>query len=55
MRGIDGRDLGRLVAVAVPSLAGATVAVSVLENIGVPNASAFYLAAVVATAFVAGT
>jgi two-component system, OmpR family, sensor histidine kinase KdpD len=56
MRPIDRRDLLRLVAVAIPSLAGATVAVSVLqEYVGVPNASAVYLAAVVATAFVAGT
>jgi two-component system sensor histidine kinase KdpD len=44
------------VAVAVPSLAGATVAIVVLQDyVGVPNASAVYLAAVVATAFVAGT
>jgi two-component system, OmpR family, sensor histidine kinase KdpD len=44
------------VAVALPALAGATVAIVVLEDyVGVPNASAVYLAAVVATAFVAGT
>ena len=43
-------------AVALPALAGATVAIVVLEDyVGVPNASAVYLAAVVATAFVAGT
>lgn len=55
MRRIDRRDLARLVAVAVPSLAAATLAVAVLQAVGVPNASAVYLAAVVATAFVAGT
>ena len=43
-------------AVALPALAGATVAIIILEEyVGVPNASAVYLAAVVATAFVAGT
>ena len=43
-------------AVALPALAGATVAIVILEEyVGVPNASAVYLAAVVATAFVAGT
>jgi two-component system sensor histidine kinase KdpD len=56
MRRINRRDLLRLLAVAVPSLTGATLAISVLEAyVGVPNASAMYLAAVVATAFVAGT
>ena len=46
----------RLLAVAVPSLAIATIAASLLEDvIGVPNASAVYLAAVVVTALVAGT
>ena len=46
----------RLLAVAVPSLAIATIAASLLEDvIGVPNASAVYLAAVVDTALVAGT
>jgi hypothetical protein len=55
MRRIDRRDLGRHLAVALPSLAGATLAIAVLECLGVPNASAVYLAAVVATAFVAGT
>ena len=43
-------------AVGVASLAAATVAVNLLEaNLGVPNASAVYLVAVVATAIVAGT
>lgn len=55
MRRIDRRDFGRLPAVAIPSLAGATLAISLLQGAGVPNASAVYLAAVVATAFVAGT
>jgi two-component system sensor histidine kinase KdpD len=55
MRRIDLRELGRLLAVAGPSLAGATLAIAALQNIGVPNASAVYLAAVVATAFVTGT
>ncbi len=46
----------RLLAIAIPSLAIATIAASLLEDvIGVPNASAVYLAAVVVTALVAGT
>jgi two-component system sensor histidine kinase KdpD len=56
MRRIDRRALARLLAVAVPALGGATLLVAFLEQyIGVPDASAAYLAAVVATAFVAGT
>ncbi len=56
MRRMHGRDLARFLAVAVPSLAGATLGVAVLQaDIGVPNASALYLAAVVLTAFVAGS
>lgn len=55
MRRINPRDMARLLAVAGPSLAGATIAVAALQGVGVPNASAVYLAAVVATAFVAGT
>jgi two-component system sensor histidine kinase KdpD len=56
VRRVHRPDLVRLVAVALPALAGATVAIIVLEDyVGVPNASAVYLAAVVATAFVAGT
>jgi two-component system sensor histidine kinase KdpD len=55
MRRINRRDVVRLLAVAVPSLAGATLAIAVLQGFGVPNASAVYLAAVVATAFAAGT
>jgi two-component system sensor histidine kinase KdpD len=55
MRAINLRDLGRLLAIAVPSLAGATLAIALLQGAGVPNASAVFLAAVVAIAFVAGT
>jgi two-component system sensor histidine kinase KdpD len=55
MRRLDRRDLARLLAAAVPSLAGATLAVALLQSAGVPNASVVYLAAVVATAFAAGT
>jgi two-component system sensor histidine kinase KdpD len=56
MRRTNPRDVARLLAVAVPSLAMATLAVAVLQEfVGVPNASAVYLVAVVATAFVAGT
>jgi two-component system, OmpR family, sensor histidine kinase KdpD len=50
------RDVGRLVAVAISSLAVATIIVWVLQDrLGVPNPSAVYLVAVVATAFVAGS
>ena len=56
MRRFRRPDLARLLAVAVPSLAGATLVIGVLEEyVGVPTASAVYFAAVVATAFVAGT
>jgi two-component system sensor histidine kinase KdpD len=56
LHSLDRRDLVRLVAVALPSLAAASIVVALLEaRIGVPNASAAYFAAVVATAFVAGT
>jgi two-component system sensor histidine kinase KdpD len=49
------RDVRILVAVAVPSLAGATLAVALLEGVvGVPNASTVYLLAVIACAFAAG-
>ena len=44
------------IAVAIGSLAAATVAVALLQDgLGVPNPSAVYLVAVVATALVAGT
>jgi two-component system sensor histidine kinase KdpD len=56
MRRVSGRDVARLLAVALPSLGGATIAIGLLQEfVRVPNASALYLAAVVATAFVAGT
>jgi two-component system sensor histidine kinase KdpD len=48
--------LARLAAVVLPTLTLATLAVAILEEtVGVPHASAVYLAAVVATALVAGT
>ncbi|HEY4188799.1 MAG TPA: ATP-binding protein [Candidatus Limnocylindrales bacterium] len=55
MQRIDRRAVVRLVAVAAASLAVATLAISLLEGAGLQNASAIYLAAVVSTAFVAGT
>ncbi|HXG39770.1 MAG TPA: ATP-binding protein [Candidatus Limnocylindrales bacterium] len=46
----------RLLAVAIPSLAGATAVVAVLQDgLGVQNASAVYLVAVVVTALASGT
>lgn len=49
------RRVGIGLAVAVASLAAATLGVHILEtSVGVPNASAIYLVAVVATAIVAG-
>ena len=56
MRAVDSRALARLAVVVVASLAIATVAVAVLQDdLGVPNASAVYLVAVVVTALVSGT
>jgi membrane protease YdiL (CAAX protease family) len=56
VRRIDRRQLSRFLAIAVPSLGGATLAVAILEDgLGVPNPSAIYLVAVVATAIVSGT
>jgi two-component system sensor histidine kinase KdpD len=56
MRGTNRRRLARLLAIALASLGVATLAVAILEeSLGVPNASAAYLAAVVVTAFAAGT
>jgi two-component system sensor histidine kinase KdpD len=50
------RDLARLLAVAVPTLTVASIVVGVLQDVlGVPNPSAVYLVAVVATAFVSGS
>jgi two-component system sensor histidine kinase KdpD len=55
MRSRGGR-LSVLLTVALPSLLGATVAVAALQAyLGVPNASALYLLAVIATAFVSGS
>jgi two-component system sensor histidine kinase KdpD len=56
MRGVDPRALARLLAISVPALALATVVVWILQDVlGVPNPSAVYLVAVVATAIVSGT
>lgn len=56
MRTVDFRTVARLVGVAVPSLAAATFLVWLLEDqLGVPNAAAVYLVAVVATAIGSGT
>ena len=53
---IDRRQLARFLAVSVPSLAGATLAVATLQDgLGIPNPSALYLVAVVASAVVSGT
>ena len=55
MRRIDRRRAAIGLAVAISSLAVATLGVALLEAlVGVPNASAVYLVAVVATALVAG-
>jgi K+-sensing histidine kinase KdpD len=56
VRWLDRRTVTRLVAVALPTLVLATLAVGVLEtNLGVPNASIVYLVAVVLAAIVSGT
>ena len=56
MRVPDRRQLVRIPMVAVPLLAIATLSVAVLETtVGIPNASAVYVVAVVGTAVVAGT
>ncbi len=49
------RDLTRQLGVSILALAAATVAIAVLQDLGVPNASVVYLAAVVAAAFGSGT
>ena len=52
----DRRDARRFLVVAPVSLAIATIAIAVLQDgLGVPNPSALYLVAVVATAIVSGT
>jgi two-component system sensor histidine kinase KdpD len=56
MNSAQARALVRFLAVAIPALAVATVAVGVLQDgLGVPNPSAIYLVAVVATALISGT
>lgn len=56
MRHLTRRDIARLLAAAVPSLAVATLAVGLLQDVvGVPNPTAVYLVAVVATALVSGS
>src|SRR3954454_5372598 len=56
MNATRGREFVRFLAVAVPALALATVAVWFLQDVlGVPNPSAVYLVAVVATAISSGT
>jgi two-component system sensor histidine kinase KdpD len=55
MRTFDRRRIAAQVAVGLGSLAAATVAIAILKaTVEVPNASAVYLVAVVATAIVAG-
>lgn len=55
-RGIGRRDVGRLLAVAMPALAIASLLVWVLEErFGIPDASPVYLLPVVVTALVSGT
>ena len=56
MRQVDRRQLARFLAVSGPSLAGATLAIAILQDgLGIPNPSALYLVAVVATAVVSGS
>jgi two-component system sensor histidine kinase KdpD len=56
VRRIDRRGVWRLAIVAIPSLALATLAVALLEDVaGVANASSAFIVAVVVTAVVSGT
>src|SRR3954449_806879 len=56
MNATRGRAVVRFFAVAVPTVAVATIVVGLLQDVlGVPNPSAVYLVAVVATAIVSGT
>src|SRR3954464_10145214 len=56
MNATRGRAVVRFLAVAVPAVAIATIVVGFLQDVlGVPNPSAVYLVAVVATAIVSGT
>lgn len=55
-RGIERRDVGRLLAVAIPALVVASLLVWVLEErFGIPDASPVFLLPVVVTALVSGT
>ncbi|HET7181188.1 MAG TPA: ATP-binding protein [Candidatus Limnocylindrales bacterium] len=56
IRGIRRRDVARLLVVATPTLAVASLLVWVLEDrLGIPDASPVYLLAVVVTALISGT
>src|SRR3954454_10044916 len=56
MNATRGRAVVRFLAVAVPTVVVATIVVGFLQDVlGVPNPSAVYLVAVVATAIVSGT
>jgi len=56
MQRLTRRDAVRLLAIGVPSLAIATLIVWILQDrLGVPNPSAVYIVAVVATAFASGS
>ena len=56
MRQIDRLQIARFIAVSGPSLVGATLAIAILQDgLDIPNPSALYLVAVVATAVVSGT
>ena len=56
MKSAQARALVRFLAIAIPALAVATAVVGVLQDgLGVPNPSAVYLVAVVATALISGT
>lgn len=56
VRDIDRRRLARFLAVAGSSLAGATLGIAILQDgLGIPNPSALFFVAVVATAVVSGT
>lgn len=53
---IDRRQFARFLAVSGASLTAATIAIAILQDgLGIPNPSALYLVAVVATAVVSGT
>jgi two-component system, OmpR family, sensor histidine kinase KdpD len=53
---IEHRQVARFLAVSGSSMAGATLAIAILQDgLGIPNPSALYLVAVVATAVASGT